>query len=152
PKSLPAVAVVIRQGPRLERPMPFALRPKYIETPTGETRHASERRGRGDVGQPLEALDVRRGLHDAGRERDERHIELGVDPEERGARAVVAERAGRRQRAEKIRTDRVAREPEAEPEIRRVRLPAVVDRDALVELVRLVSGPVAGRELQRRRR
>src|SRR5690606_2397534 len=81
----------------------------------------------------------------------ERHLELGVDPEQRRARAVVAERAGRRQRAEEIRAHRIARETEAEPEIGWVRLPAVIDRDALVQLVRLVAGPVAGRELQRRR-
>src|SRR5690606_27906102 len=39
-----------------------------------------------------------------------------------------------------------------EADVGRVRLPAVVDRDALVELVRHVAGPVAGCELQHRRR
>src|SRR5690606_32804747 len=75
-----------------------------------------------------------------------------VDPEQRAARAVVAEGARRGQRAVQARADLVAAQPEAEPDVRGVRLPAVIDRDALVELVRLVTGPVPRREIEHRAR
>src|SRR5690606_41338229 len=92
-------------GHRRERPMPFTLRSQYSETPKrDQTRRdgarwdetppnvvGSERRGRGDVRQPLEALDVRRRLHDTGGEGDELQVALGVDPEDRLARVVVAQ-------------------------------------------------------------
>src|SRR5271168_981661 len=86
----------------------------------------------------LEALGIGIALHQTRREKAERQLALRIDPEQRGARTVVAEGAGRSQRTEHVAADRRAAQEEPETDVRRLRIPATLAAPRRVQFVGLL--------------
>src|SRR5882757_4321119 len=101
-----------------------------------------------NVREPLKSLDVSSLVQQSSREAHESHALHRIDPEDRAARAMTAESTRRGHGTELMLADDIAPQGEAEAEIRRERLPAARQSDALVELIRMLAGPVLGRHVQ----